>query len=295
MCTQAIRVQGSQVPRVGTGNGELSNNPLVTKYTKDLSGEVIDISEGIARIKLEDGTESEIKIPMPIKGNNGVNISFEFIPKVGDQVKKGDPIIKPKSLNENYNLMLGVNTRVAMMTYRGYNYEDGVIVSESFADKMSHITVQDVTIEVLPNVIIEGMAEVGDHLHLRSLLMTGKMTREKEGMSKSFLEDLGLNKKYATQWNKFVPNDVYDSIVYDIRVEKGPQLATEEADYFLSGIGRAISYDNKMALQDNNWDLEDVNLQMIPKFKASSKSAYTVKYRLIVKNKLKLGDKLTNR
>ncbi len=59
------------------------------------------------------------------------NTSFSQKPKVrvGDNFKKGDVLVDGPSM-DNGELALGQNLTAAYMVYEGYNYEDGVIVSE---------------------------------------------------------------------------------------------------------------------------------------------------------------------
>lgn len=58
-------------------------------------------------------------------------------------VKKGDKLKSTTQLAEtNYSvkntLALGRNLKVAYMPYKGYNFEDGAVITESAAQKLSH-------------------------------------------------------------------------------------------------------------------------------------------------------------
>ena len=64
----------------------------------------------------------------------GVN-SFPLV-KVGDTVKTGD-VVADTSWTKNGVLAAGVNMRVGFMSWRGLNFEDGIVVSESAAERMS--------------------------------------------------------------------------------------------------------------------------------------------------------------
>lgn len=56
--------------------------------------------------------------------------------KVGDKVKKGQ-VLADTNYTKDGELTLGKNLRVAYIPYKGMNVEDGVVISQSAADKMS--------------------------------------------------------------------------------------------------------------------------------------------------------------
>lgn len=67
--------------------------------------------------------------------------------KVGDPVKKGQMLAEGWQTRDG-KLATGVNAKVAFMAYKGLNYEDGLVVSESFAKKMAVEDVQTIEFEV---------------------------------------------------------------------------------------------------------------------------------------------------
>lgn len=67
--------------------------------------------------------------------------------KVGDKVKKGQMLAEGWQTKDG-KLATGVNAKVAFMAYKGLNYEDGLVVSESFAKKMAVEDVQTIEFEV---------------------------------------------------------------------------------------------------------------------------------------------------
>lgn len=56
--------------------------------------------------------------------------------KVGDQFKKGD-LIADSNFTKDGTLALGTNLRLAYMPWKGLNFEDGIVVSESAAKKLT--------------------------------------------------------------------------------------------------------------------------------------------------------------
>lgn len=297
MINQAIGVIGGEKPRVSSGNDRCTNNPLVINFEENL-GEVVDVDAGMITIKLPDGSSVTKSIPRPIKGNNNTNITFESNVEVGQKIHRGDMLIKPTSMSDDAQLKLGINARVALMTYRGYNFEDGVIVSESFAKKMTHITVEDVKIEITPDIIIEGMATVGQQINSTTPLIEGRKARRSGGSSKNFKMDLGLNKKFYSPWKYLPSNNIEQAIIYDVKVVEGTEpCLSDETEFHMSSRGVMMQFD-KNFIYNGYPEIDDKfyqDLQYIKDFKATEGSCYTVKFRMIVYHPLKNGDKVTNR
>src|SRR5699024_11957718 len=66
-----------------------------------------------------------------IRSNQGTCYNQRPIVKEGDHVTKGEVLADGPSM-EKGELALGRNVLTAFMTWEGYNYEDAIIMSESF-------------------------------------------------------------------------------------------------------------------------------------------------------------------
>lgn len=73
--------------------------------------------------------------------------------KPGDVVKAGQPL-GGSNFSKDGELTMGRNLRIAYMPYHGLNHEDGVVLSESAAKKMTSIHSDKVTLVVNRNTII---------------------------------------------------------------------------------------------------------------------------------------------
>jgi DNA-directed RNA polymerase subunit beta' len=73
----------------------------------------------------------------------------EPIVKVGEKVIVGQLLAKNNWVDEKGRLALGVNARIGYFPYKGYNIEDGHVISQDFAEKLKsqHIHVQDLNIK----------------------------------------------------------------------------------------------------------------------------------------------------
>jgi len=100
---------------------------VVSKITDDY----IYIKDGQGKSHTVDYTKH---MPMASKTALHNNLSVA----VGDKVKKGDAL-GDNTFSKDGKLALGVNLEVAYMPYKGYNHEDGVVISESAAKKLTSI------------------------------------------------------------------------------------------------------------------------------------------------------------
>lgn len=98
---------------------------------------------------VEKVTDNEIVVSgksYPLYNNFSLN-SESFLHndptvKVGDTVKKGD-VLADNNFTRDGQLALGTNLKVAYLPYKGYNYEDSAIVSESAAKKLTSTHMYD--------------------------------------------------------------------------------------------------------------------------------------------------------
>lgn len=102
-----------------------------------VSGTVDKITDDYIRIKEDSGETTKIPIYNHFKLNDKSFFHHKPLVNVGDKVKK-DGLIADLNFTKNGKLSLGRNARVAYMSESGATLEDGIIVSESFANKMIH-------------------------------------------------------------------------------------------------------------------------------------------------------------
>ncbi|MBQ9058860.1 MAG: DNA-directed RNA polymerase subunit beta [Atopobiaceae bacterium] len=128
MQRQAVPLIRTQAPFVGTGmearaaydSGEL----LVAEHAGTVS--YVDASRVI--VSTDDGEES-YDLPKYQRSNQATCINHRPIVQVGDTVEVGQPLADGSSV-DNGELALGANLVVAYMPWEGYNYEDGIVLSE---------------------------------------------------------------------------------------------------------------------------------------------------------------------
>lgn len=125
---------GSDKPGMRTFEEFLGRN---TGHVSPVTGVVTKVSQDGVHIKGEDGKHREVQLynNFPLNDPKAVFHSTPLV-QVGDKVHEGQAVADT-NYTKNGKLALGANLRVAYLPYKGYNFEDGVVISESAAKKLS--------------------------------------------------------------------------------------------------------------------------------------------------------------
>jgi DNA-directed RNA polymerase subunit beta len=83
------------------------------------------------------------------KTNQGTSINLKPIVRKGDRVVLGQ-VLSEGYATQNGELALGRNLKVAFMPWKGYNFEDAIVISEKVVrdDIFTSIHVDDYSLEV---------------------------------------------------------------------------------------------------------------------------------------------------
>jgi len=102
-----------------------------------VGGKVLEIRKDGIIIQDEKGAHHEVQIynNYPVNDTKSVLHSTPLV-KVGDTVKAGQTIADT-NYSRNGTLALGTNLRVGYIPFKGYNFEDGIVISQSAAAKLS--------------------------------------------------------------------------------------------------------------------------------------------------------------
>lgn len=101
-----------------------------------ISGEVVEINKDAIVIKNNKGEKKTVQMYNDFSLNSESFINNEPLVSVGDKVNKGQ-IIADNNFTKDGQMSLGTNLNVAYMPYKGFNYEDSAIMSESAAKKLT--------------------------------------------------------------------------------------------------------------------------------------------------------------
>ncbi|SHE87107.1 DNA-directed RNA polymerase subunit beta [Psychroflexus salarius] len=115
------------------------------------------------------------------KTNQGTSINLKPIVEVGDRVSKGQVLCQGYA-TEKGELALGRNMKVAFMPWKGYNFEDAIVISEKVVrdDILTSIHIDEYSLEVrdtklgneeltsdIPNVSEEATKDLDEHGMIR--------------------------------------------------------------------------------------------------------------------------------
>ncbi|MDR0186972.1 DNA-directed RNA polymerase subunit beta [Prevotella brunnea] len=159
MMRQAVPLLHNDAPIVGTGLERQVCEDSRTMITAEGDGVIEYVDATTIRI-LYDRTEEEefvsfepalkeYRIPKFRRTNQNMVVDLRPICDKGQRVKKGD-ILTEGYATENGELALGRNLLVAYMPWKGYNYEDAVVISERMVreDVLTSVHVDEYSLEV---------------------------------------------------------------------------------------------------------------------------------------------------
>lgn len=134
---QALSLVDREAPLVQTTND--SGDSFVKAIGKVVStispihGEVTSVGPKQIMLKDEEGKAVKVALVKNLPFNMKGFLDDETpLVKVGDKVKPGDVLVD-NNYTRNGELALGKNLTVAYLPYKGYNHEDGLVISRSAA------------------------------------------------------------------------------------------------------------------------------------------------------------------
>ena len=152
MQRQAVPLLKAEHPLVGTGIEDRVARDSHATVVARRSGQVVSVTADQILIYADDG-DSKDKVDHYVvkkytRSNQDTCVNFIPIVKVGDIVKKGDPIADGPCTDQG-QIALGKNILVAFMPFEGYNFEDAILISERLVhdDVLTSIHIQEFKIE----------------------------------------------------------------------------------------------------------------------------------------------------
>ena len=211
MMRQAVPLLLPQAPIVGTGLERQVASDSRVLINAEGNGEVLYVDAKEIQIKYER-SEDEAKVSFDSdirtyelvkfrKTNQGTSINLKPIVVKGDKVTKGQVLCEGYATQKG-ELALGRNMKVAFMPWKGYNFEDAIVISEKVVreDIFTSIHIDEYSLEVrdtklgneeltndIPNVSEEatkdldenGMIRIGAEVKPGDILI-GKITPKGE-------------------------------------------------------------------------------------------------------------------
>lgn len=211
MQRQAVPLLRPEAPAVGTGLEHRVARDSRAIITAEADGEVVYVSATEVRVRYDrtklqqncyfDGGIKSYKLDKFTRTNQDTATNQRPIVKVGDIVKKNQAIVDGCS-TDGGELALGRNLLVAFMPWRGYNFEDAIVISERIVQEdiytSIHITefeqqvrdtkrgeeeltreIPNVSEEATRNLNERGMIRIGAKINPGDILV-GKITPKGE-------------------------------------------------------------------------------------------------------------------
>ena len=159
MMRQAVPLIRSEAPIVGTGIEKQVCEDSRTMITAEGDGVIDYVDAKTIRITYDrtadeefvsfDSATKEYEIPKFRRTNQNMTIDLRPICEKGQRVKAGD-ILTEGYATENGELALGRNLLVAYMPWKGYNYEDAIVLNERVVrdDILTSVHVDEFALEV---------------------------------------------------------------------------------------------------------------------------------------------------
>ncbi|WP_299118598.1 DNA-directed RNA polymerase subunit beta [uncultured Winogradskyella sp.] len=191
MMRQAVPLLRPEAPIVGTGLERQVASDSRVLINAEGAGKVEYVDAEKIIIKYErtdeeamvsfDSDTKEYPLVKFRKTNQGTSINLKPIVEKGDKVVKGQVLCEGYA-TQNGELALGRNMKVAFMPWKGYNFEDAIVISEKVVreDVFTSIHIDEYSLEVrdtklgneeltndIPNVSEEATKDLDEHGMIR--------------------------------------------------------------------------------------------------------------------------------
>ncbi|OUS13528.1 DNA-directed RNA polymerase subunit beta, partial [Nonlabens dokdonensis] len=191
MMRQAVPLMRAESPIVGTGLERQVATDSRVLINSEGDGVVEYVDANKISIKYDrtdderlvsfDGDSKTYKLIKFRKTNQSTSINLKPIVKKGDRVKKGQVLCQGYATQAG-ELALGRNMKVAFMPWKGYNFEDAIVISEKVVrdDIFTSIHIDEYSLQVrdtklgneeltndIPNVSEEATKDLDEHGMIR--------------------------------------------------------------------------------------------------------------------------------
>jgi DNA-directed RNA polymerase subunit beta len=278
MQRQAVPLLHPSAPIVATGMELEAARNSGQVLIADNPGIVTSVTSSEIIVEREDGEKDTYILLKFVRTNQGTCINQRPIVNKGDKVEKGQ-ILVDSSSSEQGELALGQNVVCAFMSWRGYNYEDAIILSSRLVemDSFTSIHIEKYEVEArdtklgpeeitrdIPNVGEESLRELDEQGIIRvgakvgpDDILVGKITPKGEtelsAEEKLLRAIFGEKAREVKDTSLRVPHGEWGKVV-NVRVFTGDELSAGVNTKVQVWIAqkRPISVGDKMAGRHGN-------------------------------------------
>ena len=144
MLTQALPLENREAPLVQSAVPDAEDQSYEELYGEKFGAirakgpcQVVSVTPEAIVTRDKNGKEETIDLYKDLVFNRKTGMTQTPIVKPGDVLKPGALMATSNFTDNNGAMAIGINARVAFLPFKGLNYEDAVVISESFAKRMA--------------------------------------------------------------------------------------------------------------------------------------------------------------
>lgn len=232
---QSVVLVNPDVPRISSGFENQIGDNSNALLKADREYEVIKIIRRNVNYKLVVLKEKNKKYYHVVRIENSVNITetygylLEDNLKEGDVLKKNDTIYAPANTFDEYgNFGYGVNLRTMFSSNENKTYEDGVVISQSAADKMKTYSVTNVDVSLNENDILMNL--YGDRKNYKSFPNIGEKVNGQILCARKRINY--LTALFTLSTTSLTGDDNIDMVNDTVFYEQGEDVTVENIEIF---------------------------------------------------------------
>ena len=144
MLTQALPLIGAEAPLVQSGMPGETDRSFEEEYASHLGavrasqpGRVVNVADGKLTVQYADGKREDLELYENFPYARKTFVHQTPVVKPGDTFQAGQLLARSNFTDDRGTAALGRNLRVAYLPFRGLNFEDANVISESAAKKLT--------------------------------------------------------------------------------------------------------------------------------------------------------------
>ncbi len=188
MQRQSVSLTSPNSPIVGTGLEGMVARASGQVVTARMKGKVIFADAQEIEVMYDDGKKESYEIDVYKRSNQATSIHMKVRVVSGQSVNEGDVLADGASV-DNGDLALGQNLLVAYMPWKGYNFEDAIIISDRVVRNgyYDSIHIEEYTVDIRdtklgPEIMTRDIPNVGEaklkDLDIDGIIRIGAFVRE---------------------------------------------------------------------------------------------------------------------
>ena len=303
---QSILLENASKPFVKSGSEgnffEYSSFKQVAKY----NGEVAFKSNDYIIVKYDNNEADIFKIAYRPMYLNSADYLISDL-KVGSKFKKNDVIVYSKFFQDN-EITLGQNLLTGIAIWEGYNYEDGIVISDAVLDRFTSIHTVELVFDIEGGQILlsllddkyKPLPKVGDKLK------KGDIYAKLKHIGYEGIESINIDSKnlhcpidceitsieiYPNTWNKQISEFDYfiKTLIYEqnlIKEKLSEYMSFDEVENILNfyELSKLNITDKAPPTKGSKYSEKGKNIEGIK-----------IKINAIHKSAISVGDKISNR